>query len=155
MFPFTIPEDANPRWSSELMDQVDLDVCFPHLESPENPTGRVPYTASIHSLFPHEIQIYQAAAKLSPGAFVPTPPVLMPLTARQFRLALLSLGVTRQMVETAIDGIADQTAKAQAEIEWEYASTYQRTHALVQQFATHFGLTDAAVDAAWAAFQDV
>ncbi len=64
----------------------------------------------------------------------PTPEELraaMPtITARQFRLGLINAGITLQEVDDQIALIADPAEKAVAEIEWTYASTFERLHHL-------------------------
>lgn len=86
-----------------------------------------------------------------------TPPPLlveMPpptLTRRQLRLGLLSLGATVTQVETAISALPDATAREEALIEWQDASSYLRSHPLVAQIAGALGFTAEQIDAAWAA----
>jgi hypothetical protein len=72
-----------------------------------------------------------------------------PLTARQLRLGLLALGVTREQVEAAIAGISDAPAREAALIEWEYSSVYDRAHPLIGMVGTLLGLTAEQIDAAW------
>lgn len=93
---------------------------------------------------------------LPPAAFGYGPPIpllapaTMPtLTARQLRLSLLSIGITPAAVDTAISQIVDPQARAAAQIEWEYSSTYERNHPLVATLGATLGLTPAQVDAAW------
>lgn len=77
----------------------------------------------------------------------PQPPV-PPLTARQLRLGLLKIGIKPSQVDAAINALPEDQREA-AEIEWAYASEYQRDHYLIGLLATSFGLTEAQVDAAW------
>jgi hypothetical protein len=79
---------------------------------------------------------------------VPDPAPLQPLTARQLRLGLLKLGIKPSQVDAAIDTLPDNRRET-AQIEWEYATTYQRDHTLIALLASAFGLSDATVDAAW------
>lgn len=62
------------------------------------------------------------------------------ITMRQARLILLQEGLLNQ-VETAINNIQDETQKAAAKIEWEYAQTVHIDSPLVTQIANSFGLT--------------
>lgn len=62
------------------------------------------------------------------------------ITMRQARLILLQEGLLNQ-VETAINNIQDETQKAAAKIEWEYAQTVRIDSPLVKQIAGSFGLT--------------
>lgn len=84
----------------------------------------------------------------------PTPPAvaaLAPLSARQMRLALLGLGVTREQVASAIAAIPGATEREEALIEWEYSTSYERHHPLIGQIGAAVGLDAAEIDAAWTA----
>lgn len=83
----------------------------------------------------------------------PTPDELraaMPtITARQFRLGLINAGITLQEVDDQIALIADPAEKAVAEIEWTYASTFERLHPLVVTVSLALNLTPEQVDSLW------
>lgn len=81
----------------------------------------------------------------------PAPAPTPNLTPRQFRLGMLSIGITRAMVDGAIAAMPDATERELATIEWEYSTVIQREHPLVGQLATAFGKTAAEIDAAWQA----
>jgi len=55
-----------------------------------------------------------------------------------------------QVVEAAIDAIEDETDREVARIEWEYATTFERSHPLVNQIGAALGLTPEQIDAMWA-----
>ncbi|CAN0654346.1 conserved protein of unknown function [Nitratireductor aquimarinus] len=78
-----------------------------------------------------------------------------PLTARQVRLGLIANGITLASVQTAIDGIADPTEREAAQVEWEYATEFERLHPLIEQVALALGLTEAGVDSMWLAAQNL
>lgn len=79
------------------------------------------------------------------------PPAPPPdLTARQLRLGLLEIGIKPADVTAAIEQLPSPD-KERAEIEWEYANTFQREHPLIAVLAAHFGLSKEAVDEAWEA----
>lgn len=89
-----------------------------------------------------------------------TPPTLtdeerraaMPsLTARQLRLGLITNGISLASVQVAVDGIADPTAREMAQVEWEYATTFERTHALISQIGAALSLTPEEIDTMWEA----
>lgn len=88
-------------------------------------------------------------------AWIEPGPILPNLSARQLRLMLLSIGISSAMVGAEIAAIADETERAAAEIEWEYASTYERTHPLIDQMAEAFELPAPQVDALWIAAADL
>jgi len=79
------------------------------------------------------------------------PEPLSPLTARQLRLGLVGGGILPSQVDTAIAAIEDETARAIAEIDWEYASQFVRDHPLIEQVGTALGLTPEQIDAMWQA----
>ena len=81
--------------------------------------------------------------------YEPPPEPLRPLTARQLRLGLVTNGISLSSVEAAIDAIEDQTDREVARIEWEYATTFERSHPLIEQVGAALGLTPEQIDAMW------
>jgi len=79
------------------------------------------------------------------------PEQLPPLTARQLRLGLVAAGILPSQVDTAIAAIPDTNDRAVAEIEWEYASQFERDHPLIEQVGTALGLTSEQIDTMWQA----
>ncbi|MEY9100476.1 hypothetical protein ABIA24_003385 [Sinorhizobium fredii] len=73
------------------------------------------------------------------------------LTARQFRLGLVGAGLTPAQVSAVIEAMPAGQAKETALIEWEYATTFNRTHPLIASVGGALGLTDEQIDAMWAA----
>ncbi|MBY0237862.1 MAG: hypothetical protein K2X55_00960, partial [Burkholderiaceae bacterium] len=75
--------------------------------------------------------------------FVPTEPpvpaVPNSVTRRQARQALLLAGLLDD-VQTAIDGIADETQRRLAQIEWEDSLEFKRDRPLVISIGTALGL---------------
>ncbi|GGG48187.1 hypothetical protein [Chelatococcus composti] len=80
----------------------------------------------------------------------PPPDPLRPLTSRQLRLGLVLNGISLSSVEAAIDAIEDPTDREVARIEWEYATTFERSHPLVNQIGVALGLTPEQIDDMWA-----
>ncbi|MEY9531678.1 hypothetical protein [Sinorhizobium fredii] len=72
-----------------------------------------------------------------------------PLTARQLRLGLLEGGITPRQVWAAIDATPTGADKVRAQIEWEYATTYSRTHHLIATIGAVLGVADEQIDAMW------
>ncbi|TKT46179.1 hypothetical protein [Rhizobium sp. LC145] len=97
-----------------------------------------------------KIAAWEAAGNVIPP-YVSPPQVLGPLTARQLRLGLVMNGYAIEQVEAAIDAIENPQDRAVAKIEWEYASTFNRTHPLIAQVGTVLGLTSETIDAMWEA----
>jgi len=82
--------------------------------------------------------------------YEPPPEPLRPLTARQLRLGLVTNGISLSSVEAAIDAIEDETEREVARIEWEYATTFERSHPLIEQVGSALGLTPEQIDDMWA-----
>lgn len=74
-----------------------------------------------------------------------------PLSARQLRLGLIANGITLASVQSAVDGITDPTAREIAQVEWEYATTFERTHSLISQIGSALNLTSEEIDTMWSA----
>ena len=95
--------------------------------------------------------VYEAV--LAPPLPEPTPEEkraqMNPLTARQFRLGLTLNDIPLSDVSGAIEAIEDPQAKAVAQIEWEYATQFERLHPLVLQLSGVLELTQEQVDAMW------
>lgn len=87
---------------------------------------------------------------IEPYVEPPAPP-LPPLTARQLRLGLVSASILPSQVDAAITAIPDVTARAVAEIEWEYATQFERDHQLIEHVGVALGLTVEQIDAMWQA----
>lgn len=72
-----------------------------------------------------------------------------PLSARQFRLGLITSGRVLEQVDEAIAAIEDAQERAAAQIEWQYATSFRRLHPLVVNLSIHLGFTPEEVDALW------
>lgn len=89
------------------------------------------------------------AWKLSGGAVVIDPallPVPQSVSRCQARKALLLAGKL-DLVQPAIDAIADATGKALAQIEWDDAQNFLRTSATLAQIGAAIGLSSNDIDA--------
>ena len=74
------------------------------------------------------------------------------ITPKQLRHVLLENGINAKAVEAAIETIADETTREAAEIEWFYATGYQRNNANLIMIATDLlGLDALKIDAMWQA----
>jgi hypothetical protein len=71
------------------------------------------------------------------------------LTRRQFHLAALSLGLTKEIILTAINTIQDETQQALAKVDYEEASVFKRDWPLLVQMAHTLSLTDDQIDQAF------
>lgn len=68
------------------------------------------------------------------------------VSMRQARLALLGAGLLAS-VDAAIDDIPDASAKAAAQIDWEYATEVRRISPLIASLGPVLKLTDEQIDA--------
>lgn len=71
------------------------------------------------------------------------------LTPRQIRLMMLQIGVSESAVEAAIAAIEDPVDRAAAQIEWSWATRYERDHPLVVQLAAALEFEPGELDALW------
>jgi len=82
------------------------------------------------------------------GEFVTPPPPPDPIptsiSPRQARLALLQAGLLSQ-VDPAINSL-ESPAKEAAQIEWEYATSIERSSEWINQLGGALGLDDAGID---------
>jgi hypothetical protein len=78
----------------------------------------------------------------------------IPVTPRQFKLALLDIDVYPEDVEAAIATIEDRKLRTAAQLEWREALTFRRDHPLLAQIAPLLGATDEALDALFLAAQN-
>ena len=78
-----------------------------------------------------------------------TTSTLPPLTRRQLRLGLLSIGITAEDVEAQINAIVDPTERAYGMIEWQDATQFRRDHPLIAQVAVALALPPEQVDDLW------
>lgn len=79
---------------------------------------------------------------------------LLPLTRRQLRRGLHSLGVRTADVEEKIAALPDDQREI-ALIDWQDASTYDRNHPLVLTLGSAFSLTEDQINAAWLEAQEL
>jgi len=78
---------------------------------------------------------------------VAAPVTMPPLSPRQLRLALSRLGKLQDLV--IIVASLPEQQREEAEIEWEYATSFRRDHPLIVQFSPILGLSEIEVDALW------
>ena len=97
-----------------------------------------------HPDFP--IDPYVAPEPLTPEELRAKMP---PLTARQFRLGLVAGGKSPAQVDTAIAAMPEGADKETAKIEWEYATTFKRTHPLITTLGAALSLTPENIDTLW------
>ncbi|CCE94655.1 conserved hypothetical protein [Sinorhizobium fredii HH103] len=117
-----------------------------YISTPDCPYGANPAVrlwmsqnpdAQVHPYIPPTIEQVRAA--------------LPPLSARQLRLGLVAGGFTLAQVSAVIDAMPEGAEKETARIEWEYATTFNRTHPLIASVGGALGLTDEQIDAMWTA----
>ncbi|WP_276200172.1 hypothetical protein [Chelatococcus sp. XZ-Ab1] len=133
--------DVERCWSPAELEDAGLAVIQPALIPP----GKVPVGQS--SL------VDDGGAPREVYALEDEP--LRPLTARQLRLGLITNGIALSDVEAAIGGVEDETERAAAQVEWEYASEFVRHHPLIDQIGAALGLTPAQIDTMWQGAQSL
>lgn len=74
-----------------------------------------------------------------------------PLTARQFRLGLVNANISPAQVTATIAAMPAGPDRDKAQIEWEFATTFNRMHPLIATVGAALGLTDVQIDAMWTA----
>ncbi|WP_234836158.1 hypothetical protein [Sinorhizobium meliloti] len=146
-------EFRNAFYSRPNNAAIDMEVNHPIF-------GWIPFTATPGDVEAHSRQLF---AEASAGVVAPyTPPpvetvrdAMIPLTARQLRLGLVSNGFTLAQVTAVIETMPEGADKENARIEWEYATTFDRTHPLIAMVGAALGLADEQIDAMWAAAVDL
>lgn len=96
--------------------------------------------------------IYMGSSYIN-GVFTPPidqnqPVIILPVTPRQFRQALVLSGVDIAVIESAIDQLSEPT-RSLAKIEWEYSTAFLRSNALVNQMGPSLGFDSEALDNLW------
>lgn len=85
----------------------------------------------------------------TPEVYVEAPRPAPPITRRQLRLTLVRNGISLSTVEATIEAMPEGLEKAEAQIEWADASTFERSHPTLLLIASALGLTEAQIDAMW------
>jgi hypothetical protein len=75
-------------------------------------------------------------------------PAIAPVSPRQIRLALLSIGVTEEMIDGAIAQMPSPDKEA-AMIAWKYSGYYERSIPIIESMGVALGLTSEQLDALW------
>ncbi|HEV7306424.1 hypothetical protein [Ensifer sp.] len=73
------------------------------------------------------------------------------LTARQFRLGLVNAGISQSTVAAIVAELPAGPDRDKAQIEWEYATTFNRTHPLIATIGAALGLAGDQIDEMWQA----
>lgn len=91
-----------------------------------------------------EAEIAERAAEEAAVAARPQP--VPTVTARQLRLWLVGQGRSLAMVDAAIGALPSEV-QAVAQIEWEYATSYDRAHPLIAPLGAALGFSPEDIDA--------
>lgn len=119
--------------------------------------GWIPFTASPDDPEEHGRELYEAV-KATAAPYVapplPTPEearAAMPaLTSRQFWLAAVSIGVTKETVAATVDGLTISDAdKAWMKVELMEATEFERLHPAVVDLAVALNIPPEQLDALW------
>lgn len=74
---------------------------------------------------------------------------MLPLTPRQLRLTLVRSGISLASVADAIAAMPNGLTKEETAVEWEYATTFERTSPALLAIADALYMTPEAVDTLW------
>lgn len=75
---------------------------------------------------------------------------MTPLTPRQLRLAIVvHADISLASVQAAIDAIPDPTEREAAQVEWDYATKFERLHPTILRLGASLGLTPEQIDDLW------
>lgn len=124
-----------------------------YISRPGNPHGVDPQLRQWLSENPDApVHAYEPPAEPTPEEARAAMP---PLTARQLRLGLFSNGIALSQVQATLDAMPAGADRDKAQIEWEYATTFNRTHPLIATVSAALGLSDEQIDAMWMAAVDL
>lgn len=126
-----------------------IEEIWEHLSRPNDPHGINPLIRQWLAANPDAV-VHEYVPPAPPSdderrAAMPT------LTARQFRLGMLFAQITPATIDATIAAIEDPVERATAQIEWEYATQFERLHPLVTSLSAALGLTPEYVDNLWSA----
>jgi hypothetical protein len=150
----TVVSVSNLRWNNAEHTMFTADVLFEELEA----LGAIPFTTTADTDTKHGLEIWEKANAGAYGAIAEyVPPTveqiraqMPPITPRQLRLTMLTIGLTEQEILDYIALIENPEAKAFAEIEWKWASVIQRNHPLVDVIrASLENMTEENLDSLW------
>lgn len=97
---------------------------------------------------PDETTEDQWTEALSPYAKIPTSVPKPNISARQIRLALIGAGLSLSDIDTALNSLPEPT-KSYAQVEWQYASEFERDNELVANVGLMLGWGSTELDALW------
>ncbi|MDE3821801.1 hypothetical protein I7F13_05065 [Sinorhizobium meliloti] len=145
-------KEGNGVYSIDLViqfDAVDGPVTEKYLYRPEG----------IYGLSPNIRKWLEDNPDFPIDAYVPPPEksieeirAEMPsITARQLRLGLVGNGYPMSQVSAVIDAMPEGADKETARIEWEYATTFERTHPLIGTVGAALAIGEEQIDTMWTA----
>jgi hypothetical protein len=142
---------SNLEWRNPEHTVFDAMVKFEEFDVP------IPYTSVVNTTDALSMEIFELGLSGDYGTFKPftpqTPEELrasMPsITPRQLRLTLVRSGHSLASVTQAIAALPEGLAKEETAIEFEYATTFERTSLALLTIASALGMTPEAVDVMW------
>lgn len=155
----TIESVSHLRWTDAVHETLTADVKFAEFDEP-HPFG---IGAHVARQYEHETEFWDNATSGAYGPIAPyeTPTAeelrasMPPLTARQLRLGLLNAGISPSAVTSTIGGMPAGPDRDKAQIEWEFATAFNRVHPMIATVGAALGLTDQQIDAMWRAALDL
>lgn len=142
-------EFRNAFYSRQDGSAIDMEVNHPTF-------GWIPFTATAQDPEAHGRELFALASAGTVAPYVsPTIEEVranMPtLTARQLRLGLVGNGYSMSQVSAVIDAMPEGADKETARIEWEYATTFERTHPLIVTVGAALAIGEEQTDTMWTA----
>jgi hypothetical protein len=139
------------RVALELGLQLPLPVIATNGTKPNLTSKQI---ARVQAIYADDIALYNSITEAGQVWEAPEPkpePITVPtsLTRRQFHLAALSLGITKEVILDAIEGIEDETQRAYAKVDYGESSEFKRDWSLLIEMAHILNLTDDQIDQAF------
>jgi hypothetical protein len=137
------PQDGVFQFHANITEQgVSRDIEFGYI--PGDPYGFTPFfTAWMDENPTFPITPYAEPTVEEIRARMPA------ITPRQLRLTLVRSGISLTSVSDAIAALPNGLVKEETEIEWEYATTFQRTSVTLLTIAAALDMSAEDVDVLW------
>lgn len=139
------PPSIEHAWTAEALAEIDL---YSPVETAV-PSGKMVTSTTVQRVSGVVKYIYTYAD-------IPTPdPSEFPLTDRQLRLGLIMNGISLEVIDAAINSIADPTQRAVAKVWWDRSISIEWNHVMTQTLIELVGITQEQAAAMWIAARNI
>lgn len=138
-----------------MVDITDMDGIRGAMQFSVNPTDQFGLGPTVRAAVEQWIAEGKEIIPYTPPTEDEIRAAMPSLTRRQFRLGMMSLGITSTSITDHIETIADPTEREVAMIEWEDATQFERTHPLVVNLSAAMNIDPATLDATWMEYVSV